>query len=142
MRALLLSICLLLGFAGTPMLAQAQATFTPGQVWTLADPAYPSVRVVIDKIETMGETSIVHISLLDVPVSDRPGEGVTFAHMPFSAEALRRSVGVLVETRDGPFSDYEAGYREWQQAHGGFFTVTVPEGIAFVLQAMGNPGAH
>lgn len=51
-----------------------------------------------------------------------------FAHMPFTRDAIERSV-VKVAKEDGPVPDFNEGYDEWRRACGGVYTITVAEAI-------------
>ena len=123
----------------TPPAAEAPNTtaFAPGQVWTLKDPAFAGARLIVDKVEMLGEQHIVHISLTDVP----PGVSQlsTFAHLPFSEDAVRQSVDALAEPDGQPYPGFAAGYAQWQAAKGGVFTVPVPDVIGLLNAALHAP---
>ena len=141
MRTLLATILVIITSA-LALPALAETPFAAGQIWTLKGNDYPTAQVLIDRLEIFDGKPIAHITIFHVPVTNDAGEvtGETVVgHMPFTEEALRRSVGALVQADSPIFDQFEAGYADWKAANGGVFTITVPEGIAIVLQAMHNP---
>ncbi len=56
--------------------------------------------------------------------------------MPFEESALAASVDQLLATGASPASSFESGYKQWQDAMGGIFTVSVEKAIEFVLQTI------
>ncbi len=140
MRTLVaIALMIIVGALATP--AFADTPFAVGQVWTLKGSDYPTAQVLIDRLEMFGGKPIAHITVLHVPVTDDAGAAMgetVVGHMPFTEEALGRSVGALVRSDSPVYDQFEAGYADWKAANGGVFTITVPEGIAIVLEAMHN----
>ncbi len=67
-----------------------------------------------------------------------PGAGgVThFAHIPFDTVALAASVNQLLATSVVTVPSFEAGYKHWQAATGGIFTISVEATIEAVFQSI------
>ncbi|MGD9739045.1 MAG: hypothetical protein AB7O56_13280 [Bauldia sp.] len=117
------------------------AAFAEGQMWSIRPPAAESVRVVIGRLEPWSEGTIVHVSILGVPVPDGPvGAPATrrtiVGHLPIEERALVASVDRLLATDAAPAPTFAAGYQQWEDAKGGIFTVTVAEAIDVVLAAL------
>lgn len=128
--------------AAMPSAAQSPA-FAVGQTWTLSGAAYPTVRVVIDKLETWHGKPIAHITLLEVPVpaaGNRAAGTTTFQHLPFAEDALRQSVGVLVDAHGEAYAGYRGGYDDWKAANGGVFTISVQDCVTTLLQQLRDAG--
>lgn len=106
--------------------------FHPGQVWN-----YKTRRneekstLTILKIESLPKLGvIVHIRVDGIRLHNCTGgpEPNNFAHMPFTRDAIERSV-VKVAKENGPVPDFQEGYDEWRRACGGVYTITVAEAI-------------
>jgi len=118
--------------------------FVPGQIWTYATrPNEESSRVVILKVEeddTLGTVVHIRVSGLRIPSPSAPG-GQTdqIGHMPFSEDALSRSLLKLESTSDA-IPDFQEGYQQWRSAvdsgKGGIFTIDVVDGVKFIAEAM------
>jgi hypothetical protein len=124
------------GLAAAPGPAPA---FAPGQVWSIKSTLPTTARVVIGRVEPWDSQTVVHVSMIDVPIpKDMPGAGQTTAigHMPFQQSALAASVHRLLATGASPAPSFESGYKEWQDAKGGVFTIDVESAIKFVFQAL------
>lgn len=121
-----------------PTRAQPVA-FAPGQVWSVRSTAPTPLRVVFGRIEPYGKGTVVHVSILDVPIPPgAPGAGgaTRVAHMPFDEAALAASVDALVATGAAPLPNFEDGYRQWLSDRGGVWSLTVSEAIAVVFQGL------
>ena len=57
---------------------------------------------------------------------------VNGGHMPFSEDAVRRSVNGLERSDASVTATFRSGYKEWKSANGGVFTITIPEAVAYV----------
>lgn len=120
--------------------------FQSGQTWLYRTrPGEEASRITVCRVESHAELgSIVHVHVDGVAIKN-PGAPGGFSshvqHMPFSADALRRSVVAAGEPRR-TVPDYEEGYDTWRQAFdrgpGGIFTVSVAEGLDFVEQVLGR----
>jgi hypothetical protein len=122
-------------FAATsafPMSAFAQ--LAEGQVWTFKNARSDEARIAIYKIEPIGSREAVHVTIYNLPK-----EGMfigEISHMPFERKALEASLDHLTDERAPPTDKVEEGYRTWQAANGGIFTITVSEAIAYALSMM------
>jgi hypothetical protein len=129
-------------FAGrTETMSGLAPDFAPGQEWSIKSAAPTTAKVVIARVEPWRETVAVHISIVDVPVPQgATGVGGTtvITHMPFDRSALAASVDRLLATGVAPPSGFEGGYKHWQDAKGGIFTVSVEKAIEFTFQAVGR----
>jgi hypothetical protein len=105
-----------------------ESRYKPGQVWSLQIPDAPQARLLILRVESLlGVGTIVHVAVGDVPV--------TVGHMPFTEDAIDRSVLELVRTESLGANALE-GYDEWRRAFdnegAGVFSVTVAEALKHV----------
>ena len=99
--------------------------FAVGQEWTVKN---SPIHIVIGRVEQVGKITVVSVSLFQIPCPT--GFGCTIigaAHMPFEELALANSVDTLVSTNGQTAPEFEAGYENWKEAHGGAFTISVPE---------------
>jgi hypothetical protein len=122
--------------AGT---GQRDPRFAPGQMWSIKSAPQAAAKVIIDRIEPWRDKVVVHVSVVDVPIPrGMPGSGGTTAigHLPFEQSAFAASVDRLLATGIAPASSFESGYKQWQDAKGGIFTVTIQEAIEFTFQAI------
>jgi hypothetical protein len=113
--------------------------FAPGQEWSIKSVSPTTAKVVIDRLEPWHEKVVVHVSIVDLPIPQGvPGAGGTTAigHMPFEQSALVASVDRLLATNVAPPPGFERGYKHWQDAKGGIFTVSVEKAIEFTLQTI------
>ena len=112
--------------------------FAPGQVWTYnTRPGEEASRVVICSVETdpkLGEIVHIHVNGLRFKNKHAPGgSSDQIGHMPYSGEALRKSLTNL-ESSDNKLPAFEDGYQEWRGAFdkgkAGVWTVPVSEAIS------------
>jgi hypothetical protein len=121
--------------------------FEPGQVWTYHTRAGEEAsRLTVVKIEPHEKLgTIVHIRVDGVAQKNphAPG-GVSqvIHHMPFAAEAVRKSVIALEASAVPVPTSFEEGYGLWKEAFdqgkAGVFSISVAESIAFCEQALNN----
>jgi hypothetical protein len=113
--------------------------FAPGQIWSIKSALPTTAKVIIDRIEPWRKKVVVHVSIIDVPIPDgvRGAGGTTaIGHMPFEESALAASVDRLLATGASPASSFESGYKQWHDAMGGIFTVSVAKAIEIMLQTI------
>jgi len=145
LQKLVLMSVLLVAAAAPSGLAATRTTaaaFAPGQQWSIKSTMPTTAKVVINRLEPWQHQIIVHVSLVDVPIPpNMPGAGGTtdIGHMPFEQSALAASVDRLIATGALPAASFENGYKGWQDAKGGVFTITVEDAINFVFQALSQP---
>jgi len=104
-----------------------------GQVWEYRNrPGDDGSTLTIGRLEDLPKIgSIVHISIAGVHVKDPGvpgGQSERLPHAPFSRAAFEGSITLLVG-RASPPAEFEAGYQQWQRAHGGVFTISVAEAV-------------
>lgn len=58
------------------------------------------------------------------------------SHLPFDEAALAASVDQLLRTDFSPDSNFVDGYRQWQSAKGGIFTISVAQAIEIVFDTV------
>ncbi len=128
-------------FASVVIVAAAQAAdiaaFQPGQMWTVKN---SDIRIVVGRVEPFvkGKTA-VSISVLNVPCPPEAGcKTSVVAHAPFDAEVLADSVDKLVSTNAQTAPQFDQGYANWKQAHGGVFTVPVSKLPELLFKATGT----
>ena len=130
----------------TPALTDVEdSQFQVGQKWNYQtrpqDLGATFTIVKVEATEKLG--TVVHISLSGLKLKNAhhpTGWSETVAHMPFSEDAIARSVTDLVE-RNAPLPEFQDGYDEWRKAfeagRGGVFTLTVAEAVGGMEAAMG-----
>ena len=134
-----LSLLLAMAAVAGPACAQPAAAlspdFAPGQEWSIRSTTPTTAKIIIGRVEPWGGDRIaVSISIVDVPT---PQGGVTeIAHAPFDKSALAGSVDRLLATGVPPASSFESGYKQWRDAKGGVFTITVEKAIEIVFQTI------
>jgi hypothetical protein len=143
MRAVLALLGFLMVFAAAPGIATAQRPpLAVGQVWMFKDANAQTARVVIQKIEQWrkgGEA--VHISLYGLASTPR-FNGIV-EHLPFERTALEASLVQLTDETPPDDLDFNGGYKTWQDARGGIFTITVAEVVEIVVgRLLAAPQAH
>jgi hypothetical protein len=124
--------------ADTPSDLDCRKSFAAGQEWSLPS---NNATVVIGRVEDWRDQTAVHVSILNIKIP--PGSAGTIAmteiaHVPFSCDALKGSVAKLMRTNAAPLDGFEAGYKQWQDAKGGLFTIGVGEVLDLVLKK--SPG--
>ena len=116
-----------------------RTSFAQGQMWSIKSVPTTTARVIIGRIEPWRDKVAVHVSLIDVPIPpSAPGAGGTtiINHMPFDATVLAASVDQLLATGVSPAPSFESGYKQWQSAKGGIFTVSVSKAIDLTFEAI------
>ena len=123
-------------FAKTP---SPNSRFKPGQVWRYhTRDVEPNSTLTVCRVETVGDQTVVHISLADVRVrvAGAPdGISPVIGHMPVAEAALESSVTQLV-AEDAALPGFEEGYAQWKEAKGGFWTLPVAECVAAMESAI------
>ena len=127
------------GFLIVLLLAAASAAhaveprdFAPGQLWSIKPIGSATMRIVVGKIEPVGERTVVHVSVTAIQgFPEVPGLGAFegIGHMPFDAAALAGSVDRLLASDVAPADDFPAGYATWRSEKGGVFTIGVPQAV-------------
>jgi hypothetical protein len=112
--------------------AATDSKFHPGQVWQYKTrPHEKNSTLTILKVESLPKVGvIIHIRVDKVRLRNCTGgpEPDNFQHMPFTREAIEKSVTKLAKEGDVP--EFRDGYDEWRKACGGVYTITVAEAIA------------
>jgi hypothetical protein len=119
--------------------AAPKPDFQAGQQWSIKSPTPTTAKVVIGRVEPWNGKTAVHVSLIDVPIpSGAPGAGgiTQVGHMPFEASALAASVDRLLARNAPPNMAFEEGYRHWQSAKGGIYTITVSQAIEVMFESI------
>src|SRR5688572_12477161 len=94
--------------------------FEPGQVWTYWTRAgEEGSRVIVCRVEdgggSVGQIVHIHVTGLRMKKKDAPGGQVDHVpHMPYSADALRRSVRKLEATGKALPPSFEEDYHQWR----------------------------
>ncbi len=112
------------------------ADFAPGQEWSVKA---STIKVIIGRVEPFADKTAVSVAIVDVPVPDGfPGAKGTMAvgHMPFDKDTLAASVDQLVATGVPVPAGFETGYKQWKDAHGGVFTISVTQAVAVLFQTL------
>ena len=111
-----------------------------GQEWEFEGrPTDPHPTLVIVRVEQLPKVGdVVHVSVRGVRIRNpRAANGFSdnLPHMPFSRAAVERSVTTLVHDSVA-LPAYEEGYKQWKNARGGVFTISVREAIDFAERAL------
>jgi hypothetical protein len=118
--------------------------FVPGQVWTYTTrPGEEGSRIVICRVEEdpkLGEIVHIHVNGVRLKNKHAPdGFSDQIGHMPYSGDALRKSVG-KIERAGTALPHFEDGYQEWRSAFdngkAGVWTASVSEAIAGMEAAL------
>jgi hypothetical protein len=104
--------------------------FAAGQVWRYESRVEePNATVTICRIETLGDKSVVHVSLNNLQLKNpqtATGFQDSLPHLPMDEAVLRECVTELIE-ENAPLPDYEQGYTQWKEAQGGVWTLPLAE---------------
>jgi hypothetical protein len=123
--------------------ARSQApSLAPGQIWSVASPTTTTAKVIIGRIESLSGATVVHVSIIDVPIpAGAPSAGglTTIGHIPFQEAALAASLGQLLGTDAAVDPFFKEGLRQWREAEGGYFTISVAEAIDLVFVTIDQP---
>ena len=113
--------------------------FAPGQEWSIKSTSPTTAKIIIGRVERWGDKLCVNVSIVDIPIPQgmRGAGGVTeIAHIPFDKAALTASVDKLFAIGVAPSSNFESGYKQWQDAKGGIFTISVEKAIELMFQTI------
>ena len=113
--------------------------FATGQEWSIKSTAPTTAKVIIGRVEAWHDSVAISVSIVDVPIPQgNPGAGgvTQIAHAPFDKAALAASVDQLVATGVSAAPAFESGYKQWQDAKGGVFTISVEKAIEIVFQSI------
>jgi len=122
---------------------QDEIIFKEGQTWQYHTRVNePDSRVIILKIEQYDNTGeVIHISVIGLSMKnehDSSWLGEDISHMPFSKEALMKSVNIFDKMVEVP--DFSEGYAIWKDAFdkgkAGVFSVSVSEAVDFMEQTI------
>jgi hypothetical protein len=108
-----------------------ESKFRPGQIWQYKTrPHEEGSTLTILKVESFPKLgTVIHIRVEKIRLRNCTGgpEPDKFEHMPYSRDAIERSVTKLVKERSVP--DFHNGYDEWRKDCGGAYTITVAEAV-------------
>lgn len=121
-----------------PAAAQSpDVMFEVGQSWTFEDAPQEESRLVIGAIQDDGDQQIIHVQIAPIPFranADGFVIGGLVGHMPFAPEAVRKSVIALVDTDVAVSPEFKTGMKQWRDAEGGVFTISVGQAVDFVYE--------
>lgn len=103
-----------------------------GQEWTIKGMA-AEVVCFIRKIENSASDKVVHVSLKNIPIKDDEAS-IDIDHMPFSEQAVLRSLDQLRTQANDLDDDFEAAYQTWAEAKGGVWEVQIQEAVKMTLE--------
>ncbi len=119
--------------------------FKEGQAWKYhTRENEPHSRVIVLKVEQYENTGeVIHISVIGLSMKnehDSSWLGEDISHMPFSKEALMKSVNIFDKMVEVP--DFSEGYAIWKDAFdkgkAGVFSVSVSEAVDFMEQTIND----
>jgi hypothetical protein len=129
----------------SPVVARTESSkppipdFATGQEWSIKSASPTTAKVVIGRVEKWRDKIAVHVSVIDIPIPQgTPGTGAVtqIAHIPFDKLVLAASVDQLLATDVAPAPSFESGYKQWQDAKGGIFTISVEKAIQIMFQTV------
>ena len=103
-----------------------------GQEWIIKGMA-AEVACFIRKIENSGSDKVVHVSLKNIPIKDDE-TSIDIDHMPFSEQAVLRSLDQLRTWGNDGDEDFEAAYQTWAEAKSGVWEVQIQEAVKMTLE--------
>jgi hypothetical protein len=122
--------------------------FAVGQVWRYRTrPGEEGSRVMVGRIESIGECTVVHVKLVGLRIANRsaPGGVSSFmAHTPLAESNLSASV-IELTSELADLGGFEDGYQTWLDIYrterGGFFTVELDALVGYVESVLNPPDA-
>jgi hypothetical protein len=127
-------------FAERAQTAIAPTTdLAPGQEWSIKSASPTTAKVIIGRVEPWRDNIAVSVSIVDLPIpqGDVGAGGVTqIPHIPFEKSALAASLDQLLATDVPPAPIFESGYKQWHDAKGGIFTISVEKAIVIMFQTI------
>ncbi len=142
-RSIVAVFCAILSLGCAPSISAMN--LQEGQVWLLKGSSADE-RILIGKIEMIGELEVVSVRISDVPVPDPDpsflnGRSTTvLQHIPFSRQALLDSVDELILDDQVIPDDFWEGYVLWKEAvdngQAGIFTETVPKTLTVIFNTL------
>ena len=119
--------------------------FVPGQIWSIKLDRPTTAKVVVVRVEPSANRTVVHVSIIDIPVPEGVAEGdgiTTVGEMPFDKSALAASVDQLLGTDGQPAQGFLPAYNQWLADKGaGVFTTSVARAIQSMLVQVYCSGA-
>jgi hypothetical protein len=117
----------------TSVLNYMDDKFKVGQIWNYQTrPGEEKSTLIILKVEKYDSLGIViHVAINDLHIknADSPnGYSTQIGHLPFSKKALENSVTTLL-SENNRLPDFLDGYKEWSDANGGVYSITINEVI-------------
>jgi hypothetical protein len=112
---------------------QSQPDLAEGQEWSIKSASPTTAKIVIDRIESWKNQTVIHVSIIDIPASSSElgANHVTrIDHIPFEQTALAASVDKLLSTGIAPPPNFEIGYKQWKENNGGIYTISVMQVLA------------
>lgn len=118
--------------------------FSSGQVWTYnTRVGEESSRIIVCRVEEdpkLGQIVHIHVNGLRLKNKRAPGGfSDQIGHMPYSGDALRKSV-LRLESTGIALPGFEEGYQEWRgafdQGKAGVWTAPLSEAIAGMESAL------
>lgn len=109
------------------MIESFKSEYLEGQLWSVKDSQQNDYKfALIIKLETLNNTKIVHISVLDA-------SGVeTIGHMPFSEKAFSKSINKLVQLHSIKH-EINSGYQIWREEFdtngAGVYNISIMEAV-------------
>jgi hypothetical protein len=138
-RLLSSAACVLVAMPPNAIAGSPTPDFAPGQEWSIKSASPTTAKVIIGRVGPWRDKVCVNVSIIDIPIPQgmTSAGGVTqIAHIPFDKAALAASVDRLLATGVLPVSSFDSGYKQWQDAKGGIFTVSVEKVIQIMFQTV------
>jgi hypothetical protein len=115
--------------------------FAAGQHWSYATrPEDPDSTLIVGRVEELpGLGKVVHVAVIDVNLHLPSGYfGHVLAYLPFSEDALRKSVNTQLPPATLP-AQFEDGYAVWSRAKSAVYTITVREVVEAAQKTLDSP---
>lgn len=107
------------------------AELAVGQEWSIKGVPESTAKVIIGRIEPWNNKIAIHVSIVDIP-PPRQSSALHIsqvAHAPFEKSVLMASLDRLLAIGVAPSQDFEAGYKQWKDHHGGIYTISVAQAL-------------
>ena len=111
--------------------------FARGQIWSIKSDQPTTAKVVVVRVEPSANRTVVHVSVIDIPVPDGIAERdaiTTVGEMPFDKLALAASLDQVLGTDGQPAPGFQSAYDQWRADRGaGVFTTSVADAVQSML---------
>ena len=125
---------------GLTLGASAEEPMT-GETYAIQSGNFEGHRVWVGNVERLGPREVVHLSVEGpfLPYKAADFYIPSFGHLPVDIEAFRNSGLAVSDAKWSAEKQLEEGYREWNSANGGVFTISISDAVADDVMAQQAP---